>query len=167
MGAHQPGACGCCETQGEGTIGGGCAEALFQWFDCGNCDPDFPCYWWLQYVTNFAFDPATGRYSTPIGDQTLIGPIDAPPGPVACMKLVGGAITITAAGYVHMLPNSGGATATVNGNAAYTWSLYGVGDTLSGTYNIPTTGNDCLDCHGADPIDCGFTKNDVVPPFNP
>ncbi len=155
-----PGCDDCC--------GADCAEALFQWFDCGNCDPEFPCYWWLQFVTSFVYDSDTGRYSTPVGDQTLIGPISSPPGPVACMKINGsGQIEVITAGYIHMLPNTGSVTATVNGNASYMWSYYNAGDILVGTYNIPTGGNPCLDCHGPDPIDCGETQNDVVPPFNP
>lgn len=147
---------------------GNCAEALFQWFDCGNCDEEFPCFWWLQFVTQWEYEViGPGVYSTPSG-QLLIGPITSAPGPVACMQINDDAdIEVTSAGYIHMLPNSGSATATVNGNAAYAWSYYNVGDVLVGTYNMPTAGNPCLDCHPEPNLDCITTHSDVVPPFNP
>jgi hypothetical protein len=61
-----------------------------------------------------------------------------------------------------MLPNSGSATATINGNPAYGWYHYDVGDILVTTYNMPTFDNPCLDCHDGDSVDCSFVQNDVV-----
>lgn len=157
---HRPGNCSCRQC--------GCPEVLFAWFDLGNCDEEFPCYWWDQVLAGAFYIDGTSNYRTVISNQLLIAPLFDPPGDAACIRLNGsGQIEVFKAGYVHMLPNSGSATATINGNAAYTWNHYDLGDILACTYQDVTTGNPCLDCHGPDPIDGEFIKNDVVPPFNP
>lgn len=147
-----------------------CAEALFQLFDRGDCcgvTVDCPegetCFFWNQIVacTPIFGVPAPGAWSTPNG-QTLLGPLSDPPGPVACLIINDdGDIEVVTAGYVHMLPNSGSVTATINGNAAYGWYHYDAGDILITTYNNPCTG-----CNPPDaPIECTIAENDVVPPL--
>lgn len=143
---------------------GNCADVLFASFDCGNCDALNTCVWWDQILGDTAtFDGA--NWYTSSKHTLLLGPIanggSPPSGSPACIALVGGDVKVITAGYVHMLPNSASATATINGNAAYDWYYYPAGTILTCTYQITTFGNLCLYCR-SDPEICSFTVNDVT-----